>query len=228
MRSLAVAAVVTALACVASASAAGGEWPSGSNRVRRQLEALPSFNVGTAALGQNVVQNGEEIDWNRWDMDSTFAMATVRNNTFYVSYAPEEPAGQSQNVSFTIASAQIVNATSTSSPSTLCNVTTVPSVGSRLVAGNFSTVFYVYFTCAGVGQALVELLLTVPGYSDMKITCVWTVCVRGLRVFLCVCVCVCVCVYVCVVCVFVCTRARTRVCVCVCAAAHVQVDLPCM
>jgi len=136
--------------------------------VRRRLEALPGFNVGTTVDGMDVARNGASEPWTKWDSLSTWAQAGVASNTFYVKFLPRDDPPPGRNTSFSIKSAVITDTVSHPNEAN-CSVTTTPATGTAIVAGNFTQSFGVAYSCAKIGQVQVEVTLAIAGYSDIAI-----------------------------------------------------------
>lgn len=142
--------------------------------VRRRLDALPGFNVGTQPEGMDVARNGVVTVWQKWDPQQTWAQAGVASNTFYAWYLPRDDLLFSgRNVTFTIEAARVANGAGSPNEAN-CSVVTTPAVGAPLVAGNFTTTFSAAYTCNSTGQVEIELTLAITGYSSIGITYVKT------------------------------------------------------
>jgi hypothetical protein len=154
-----------ALSCRPAASV-GAFGPPG---IRRRLDALPGFNVGTQTRGMDVARNGEAIEWQKWDAQKGWAWAGSGSNSFFVWFEPNDDGKQPANQTFEISAASVASPNEAN-----CSVNTTPPFGQPIVAGNFTTTFEASYACVGIGQSTIQLVLAVDGYSSITIEYVKT------------------------------------------------------
>ena len=154
-------------------SDAQSSHPHARPAVRRRLDALPGFNVGTQPEGMDVARNGVVTVWQKWDPQKTWAQAGVASNTFYAWYLPRDDPPPGRNITFTIEAARVANGAGIPNEAN-CSVVTTPAVGTPIVAGNFSASFSAAYTCNSTGQVEIEVTLAIAGYSSIGITYVKT------------------------------------------------------
>ena len=141
-------AVATATASASTRPRSVMAKPMRSPSMRRQLTALPGFDVGKLAMGEDIAHNGVAIEWQKWDPLQSWAEADVNDNTVYVVYLPRY--GQSL-VNYTIESARVPDSTQNPNEAN-CTVATNPPVGTMLTASNVSSSFTVAYSCTNQGK----------------------------------------------------------------------------